>query len=214
MSPYAQLPRPLRRSLVFGVPIALVTAIAVAATASGTSPAPSKPRAAAPEVVGTAVLDEIPLAKFSNSLIPNSVANDRGVHLGIGSDMFPADRKGEFWALTDRGPNGQIKVDGVKRRTFAVPEFNPAIVRVRVAGERVSVLRAIPITTASGKPVTGLPNQAARDEAPYNFNATTPWPSTPAVWTPRAWRGRRTAHSGSSTSTGPPSSMSPHAARC
>ncbi|MCM2389870.1 esterase-like activity of phytase family protein [Streptomyces albipurpureus] len=174
MSRYAQLPRPLRRSIALGVPVALVTAIAVTATANGSTPAPSKPRAAAPEVVGTAVLDEIPLAQFSNSLIPDSVKNDRGVHLGIGSDMFPADRKGEFWALTDRGPNGQIKVDGVKRRTFAVPEFNPAIVRVRVAGDRVSVLRAIPITTASGKPVTGLPNQAARDEAPYNFDASVP----------------------------------------
>ncbi|MEU5401591.1 esterase-like activity of phytase family protein [Streptomyces sp. NPDC005963] len=180
MSPESKKTRPLRRSLVLGVPIALVTAVAVAATATGTTPTPSKPRAAAPEVVGTAVLDEIPLAKFSNSLIPNSVANDRGVHLGIGSDMFPADRKGEFWALTDRGPNGQIKVDGVKRRTFAVPEFNPAIVRVRVAGERVSVLRAIPITTASGKPVSGLPNQASRDEAPFNFNATTPLSYNPS----------------------------------
>lgn len=174
MSRYAQLPRPLRRSIALGVPVALVTAIAVTATANGSTPAPAKPRAAAPEVVGAAVLDEIPLAQFSNSLIPNSVQNDRGVHLGIGSDMFPADRKGEFWALTDRGPNGQIKVDGVKRRTFAVPEFNPAIVRVRVAGERVSVLRAIPITTASGKPVTGLPNQASRDEAPYTFDASLP----------------------------------------
>jgi hypothetical protein len=38
------------------------------------------------------------------------------------------------------------------------------------------VLDAIPITTSSGKPVTGLSNQAARDEAPYSYDARTPLP--------------------------------------
>ncbi|MGW4033417.1 esterase-like activity of phytase family protein [Streptomyces sp. NPDC004838] len=171
MSPHARPSHPLRRSIALGVPVALVAAIAVAATATG-SPSPAE--SAEPEVVSSAVLDEIPLAEFSNSLFPGSVGNDRGVHLGIGSDLYPADRKNEFWALTDRGPNGLITVDGVKRRTFAVPEFNPAIVRIRVSGERVQVLKAIPVTTRSGKPVTGLPNQSTRDEAPFTFDARVP----------------------------------------
>lgn len=126
-------------------------------------------------VTGTAVLADIPLGDFSNALLPGSVADDRGVDLGgIGSDIFPAGRKGEFWTVTDRGPNGQIKVDGKKRRTFPVPGFDPAIVKIRVSGDRVQVLGAIPITTRSGKPVTGLPNQASRDEAPYTYDAKTP----------------------------------------
>ncbi|MFJ4768635.1 esterase-like activity of phytase family protein [Streptomyces uncialis] len=166
--------RPLRRTLALATPLALVGAVVVAASATGTPTDPASDRSTGPEVVGTAVLDEIPLAGFSNSLIPGSVRDDRGVHLGIGSDLYPADRPGEFWALTDRGPNGQIKVDGVKRRTFAVPEFNPAIVRVKVTGERVQVLRGIPVTTASGKAVTGLPNQTGRDEAPFTFDAKDP----------------------------------------
>lgn len=80
---------------------------------------------------------------------------------GIGSDIYPAGRKGEYWTVTDRGPNGQIKVDGKKRRTFPVPGFDPAI-------------DAIPLTTSSGKAVTGLPDQQSRDEAQYTYDAKTP----------------------------------------
>jgi hypothetical protein len=48
-------------------------------------------------VVGTATLPDISLAKFSNGLIRGSVDNDRKVDLGgIGSDIFPAGKSGEF----------------------------------------------------------------------------------------------------------------------
>ena len=122
------------------------------------------------------VLGDVPLGRFSNALLPGSVADDRGVDLGgIGSDIYPAGRKGEFWTVTDRGPNGQIKVDGKKRRTFPVPGFDPAIVKVRVVGDRVAGAQGDPDHRhTSGKPVTGLPNQAARDEAPYTYDAKTP----------------------------------------
>ncbi|NEB80589.1 esterase-like activity of phytase family protein, partial [Streptomyces sp. SID14478] len=129
----------------------------------------------AAEVTGSATLGDVPLAAFSNSLLPGTVANDRGVDLGgIGSDIYPAGRKGEYWTVTDRGPNGQIKVDGTKRRTFPVPGFDPAIVKIRVTGNRVKVLQAIPLTTSSGKPVTGLSNQESRDEKPYTYDAKNP----------------------------------------
>ncbi|WP_328862539.1 esterase-like activity of phytase family protein [Streptomyces sp. NBC_00306] len=175
MSPSARmLPRSVRRSLAAGLPIALVAAIAVAGTATG-APGHTGGHGTVPRVTGTAVLGDIPLASFSNSLLTGSVADDRGVDLGgIGSDIFPAGRKGEFWTVTDRGPNGQIKIDGTKRRTFPVPGFDPAIVKVRVSGNRVKVLTALAITTSRGKAVTGLPNQASRDEAPYTYNASTP----------------------------------------
>ncbi|WST80416.1 esterase-like activity of phytase family protein [Streptomyces sp. NBC_01136] len=123
----------------------------------------------------TATLGDIPLGTFSNALLPGTVDDDRGVELGgIGSDIYPAGRKGEFWTVTDRGPNGQIKVDGKKRRTFPVPGFDPAIVKIGVSGDTVEVLDAIPITTSAGEPVTGLPDQAGRDEAPYSYDARTP----------------------------------------
>ncbi|MFF3457283.1 esterase-like activity of phytase family protein [Streptomyces sp. NPDC002730] len=174
MSPHAHQQRTVRRSFAMGLPIALLAAIAVAGTATGV-PGHDGSEQRAPRVVATATLGDIPLGRFSNALLPGTVADDRGVDLGgIGSDLYPAGRKGEFWTVTDRGPNGQIKLDGKKRRTFPVPGFDPAIVKVRVSGNQVQVITAIPVTTPSGKPVTGLPNQASRDEAPYTYDAKTP----------------------------------------
>ncbi|MEU6357465.1 esterase-like activity of phytase family protein [Streptomyces sp. NPDC047072] len=164
MSPHATV----RRTVAAGVPLAVIAALVAAGPAAG---APS----GTAHVVRTATLGDIPLGAFSNALLPGSVDDDRGVDLGgIGSDIYPTGRKGEFWTVTDRGPNGQIKVDGTKRRTFPVPGFDPAIVKIRVSGDTVKVLDAIPITTASGGAVTGLSDQAGRDEAPYNYNALTP----------------------------------------
>ncbi|MGW7686615.1 esterase-like activity of phytase family protein [Kribbella sp. NPDC054772] len=133
-----------------------------------------------PRAIGTATLPDISLKKFSNDLIRGSVDTDRKVDLGgIGSDIFPAGNNDEFWTVTDRGPNGQIKVDGVNRRTFPVPGFDPAIVKVKVAGKKLKVIDAIPITTRHGKPVTGLPNQESRDELPYTYDASTRLPLNP-----------------------------------
>lgn len=166
--------RVVRRTLAVGLPLALLGTVGVAGTATGAQDRHHRPEGAA-RVTASALLGDVPLAGFSNGLLPGSVADDRGVMLGgIGSDIYPAGRRGEFWTVTDRGPNGQIKVDGTKRRTFPVPGFDPAIVRVRVSGKRVDVLRSIPLTTRSGAPVTGLPNQAGRDEAPYSYDAKTP----------------------------------------
>ncbi|MFI0710269.1 esterase-like activity of phytase family protein [Streptomyces inhibens] len=161
--------RQLRRPLIAALPLAvLATAVVPGWTSAQAGPPPAV-------VTGSARLPAIPLGEFSNELLPGSVGNDRGVKLGgIGSDLFPAGRAGEFWTVTDRGPNGQIKVDGSKRRTFPVPGFDPALVKIKVRGDRVTVLDARPITTRSGKAVTGLPNQQSRDEAPYSFDAKQP----------------------------------------
>ncbi|WP_217549864.1 esterase-like activity of phytase family protein [Streptomyces sp. GbtcB6] len=167
MSPHATGRRRVHRSVATGLPLALAAALVAAGTAEASSSGET-------HVTRTATLGDIPLGAFSNALLPGSVDNDRGVDLGgIGSDIYPAGRKGEYWTVTDRGPNGQIKVDGKKRRTFPVPGFDPAIVKIRVSGNAVKVLDAIPVTTSSGKAVTGLSNQASRDEAPYSYDAKT-----------------------------------------
>jgi hypothetical protein len=169
MSPHAVGRRHVHRTVAAGVPLAMLAALVAVGTASAQG-YPSQPR-----VTSTPTLGDIPLGTFSNALLPGTVGDDRGVDLGgIGSDIYPAERRGEFWTVTDRGPNGQIKVDGKKRRTFPVPGFDPAIVKIRVSGDTVKVLDALPITTSSGKPVTGLSNQAGRDEAPYSYDAQTP----------------------------------------
>ncbi|GAA1912594.1 esterase-like activity of phytase family protein [Streptomyces durmitorensis] len=171
MSPHAARKRRVRRSVAVGVPFVVLAAIAVTGTATG---APTGDKEKLPRITSTATLGDVPLGTFSNSLLPGTVSDDRGVDLGgIGSDIYPAGRKGEFWTVTDRGPNGQIKVDGKKRRTFPVPGFDPAIVKIRVSGDTVKVIDALPLTTSSGKPVTGLSNQEGRDEAPYTYDAKT-----------------------------------------
>ncbi|MFB8081553.1 esterase-like activity of phytase family protein [Streptomyces sp. NPDC056013] len=165
-------PRLMRRPAVVVLPLSAALALTVV---MGTAEAEPARHGSAARIVSTSTLPDIPLAAFSNRLLPGSVDDDRDVDLGgIGSDLYPAERRGEYWTVTDRGPNGQIAVGKDKRRTFPVPGFDPAIVKVRATGGRIQVLKSLPITTASGAPVTGLPNQPGRDEAPYNHDATTP----------------------------------------
>jgi len=108
-------------------------------------------------------LPEIALGTFQNALLPDSVKDDRGVKLGsIGSGLFPAG-DGEYWMVTDRGPNPEV-VDDV--RTFVVPTFNPTLVRVNVDGASIQVVESIPITNVDGKSVSGMPNRAFGEESP------------------------------------------------
>ena len=134
----------------------------------------SNPSLGQNKVSATYTLADLPIAPFQNALLPASVTNDRKVLLGsVGSDLWrnPSDPAGEFWMVTDRGPNGQVRVDGKNRRTFLVPEFNPSILRVKVDGTAIRVLETIPALGQSGKPVTGLPNIQGYDEVPYDYAA-------------------------------------------
>lgn len=94
---------------------------------------------------------------------------------GVGSGLFPAGRSGEYWMVTDRGPNGEPKVNGEKRRTFPVPEFAPAIVRVAVRHGAARIVHGIPLKKSDGTPISGPAACCSR-------NARTPWPaSTPSI---------------------------------
>src|SRR5437016_11939179 len=126
----------------------------------------------AQNVMSTFTFPDVSIKEFQNKKFPGSVANDRKVLLGsVGSDLWhgPKDARDEFWMLTDRGPNGQIKIDGKNRRTFWVPEFNPVILRVKTEGNAIRILEVIPIVGQSGKPVTGMPNIQGYDETPYDY---------------------------------------------
>lgn len=127
-------------------------------------------------------LPDIPLGTFQNAILPGSLDDDRGVMLGsIGSGLFPLGDD-EFWTITDRGPNPEVRDDV---RTFILPTYDPTLVRVKVQGSAITVLESIPITNADGEPVTGLPNRAAGEESPplaadattelpYNINGLDP----------------------------------------
>ena len=125
-------------------------------------------------VVAQYTLPDKPLAAFFNVLVPKSISNDRGVLLGgVGSDLWHGanDALDEFWMLTDRGPNGQVKVDGATRRTFLAPQFAPLILHVKVSDGAIVIQRALTLIGKSGRPVTGLPNLAEHDEKPYAADA-------------------------------------------
>jgi len=134
--------------------------------------APPTPRV--DKVISTFTLSDLPIATAQNAVLPNSVPNDRKLLLGgIGSDLWrgASDPAGQFWMVTDRGPNGQIKVGDETRRTFPIPEFTPMILRVQTQGDAFQVVQTIPLLTASGKPVTGLSNIDKYDETPYDYSA-------------------------------------------
>ncbi|MFI6477717.1 esterase-like activity of phytase family protein [Nonomuraea sp. NPDC050663] len=103
------------------------------------------------------------------------VADDRGVKLGgVGSGLFPANRSGAFWMVTDRGPNGELG----DKRTFPVADFAPAIVRVEVKKGKAVIARSITIKQSDGTPVTGLPNKEGH-EKPYSWDGQDVLPYDP-----------------------------------
>lgn len=158
------------------------TGVALAAPAPSTSEAAGASQAVSATVRAAYTLPDIPLAQAQHAALPNTIPNDRKFLLGgIGSDLWRAagDPPNEFWVVTDRGPNGQIRVDNVNRRTFPVPEFTPLILKVRAEGDRLVILQTIPIVGQSGKPVTGLSNLDRVDETPYDATAQKQLPFNP-----------------------------------
>ncbi len=138
-----------------------------------TSPSPAAPQPAG-RIVATHTLPDLPIAAFQNGKLPGSMANDRRLLLGgVGSDLWrgAADPQGEFWLITDRGPNGQVRVENTSRRTFPIPDYNPAILRVKAEGSALTILETLPILGQAGKPVGGLPNIDGFDEIPYDYAA-------------------------------------------
>lgn len=123
------------------------------------------------KIIARHALPLIAIKDFQNAVLPGSVTNDRKISLGgTGSDLWqgPNDPKDEFWMMTDRGPNGQERIDGVNRRTFPIPTFSPMILRVKTEGETIRILETLPILGQSGKSVSGISNIKGYDETPYD----------------------------------------------
>ena len=124
-------------------------------------------------IIHVAELPDVGLSSFYNGLFRfpiDHIVDDHGVRFGsLGSDIFhaPADSYNEFWAVTDRGPNGNPG-----RRTFLTPAFSPVILHFRVQDDRIHFLSARPMVDASDRPVTGLSNVPGFDEVPYDFTGT------------------------------------------
>ncbi|MFP3831741.1 esterase-like activity of phytase family protein [Chryseobacterium sp. SIMBA_028] len=73
---------------------------------------------------------------------------------GSGAAAHPS-RKGEFYVITDRGPN----TDYLNGKKFLTPNFTPTIMHFKINAERnVEVIKYIKLKNPSGQPITGLPN--------------------------------------------------------
>lgn len=125
-------------------------------------------------VVTDATFIDVPLSVAQAQSLPSApITNDRGILLGgIGSDLYhmPGSAEDVYWAVTDRGPNSEVVVDGETRYTSLAPEFTPTIVQVKLVNGVATPIQYVPITTTSGKPVTGLPNIQGYD--PQFWDAT------------------------------------------
>lgn len=95
------------------------------------------------------------------------------VRRGVGSGLTrrAGDPAGVFWAVGDRGPNMKVDVaverygldavaahaptDGTK--VMPCPEIGPALSELRVIGDRVELVRSLPLRDADGSMLSGLP---------------------------------------------------------
>ncbi|SHL60795.1 esterase-like activity of phytase family protein [Chryseobacterium polytrichastri] len=73
---------------------------------------------------------------------------------GSGATAHPT-RKGEFYVITDRGPNTAY-LSGVK---FLVPNFTPTIMHFKINEQgNIEVIKYIKLKNPSGQPISGRPN--------------------------------------------------------
>ncbi|UWX62532.1 esterase-like activity of phytase family protein [Chryseobacterium oranimense] len=92
---------------------------------------------------------------FSNLVTINGVDVING-GFGSGAAAHPS-RKGEFYVITDRGPN----TDYLNGKKFPAPNFTPTIMHFKINAEgNIEVIKYIKLKNPSGKPITGLPNPA------------------------------------------------------
>lgn len=88
---------------------------------------------------------------------------------GSGAAAHPT-RKGEFYVITDRGPN----TDYLNGKKFLAPSFTPTIMHFKINAEgNIEVIKYIKLKNPSGQPITGLPNPAgmgSTGEIAYDAN--------------------------------------------
>lgn len=117
-----------------------------------------------PELTGKYKLTEPPLAE--------------GIKMGIGSSLIhlPGDPANVFYTTADRGPNGEIDVNGKTVRTFPLVDYTPSIYKIEIEDGGIKILDRFPLKVSGTDPVTGkaeitgLPNIKGRDEVPYDAN--------------------------------------------
>ncbi|MGE3271064.1 MAG: esterase-like activity of phytase family protein [Chloroflexota bacterium] len=137
--------------------------------ASSTTNASAVPPSVRPAVTAAMVATDVRLE--------NAPELGNGFKLGGFSGLAVPDSSGTvFYTTTDRGPNGEIKVDGKEEIAFPLPHFTPRIVKLKLEGNSLQVLEQItlkvpngftdPVTKSQG--LTGLPPYSGSGEDAYS----------------------------------------------
>jgi hypothetical protein len=99
--------------------------------------------------------------------------NGNLIKIGGFSGLYPAGGKGDtFIIVTDRGPAPDF-VDAHTNtfKTFALPEFGPHILTVRLMPSGKAKIDDIkPLRRPNGSIITGLPTSKPATDVPYDFN--------------------------------------------
>jgi len=94
----------------------------------------------------------------------------------------------EFIGISDRGPNGQVEINGTARRTFPLPKFAPHLTRFKLQAGRIEIVGSTVLTGGDGKPLTGLSNQEGEERLYETADATAPLPFDPSGVDPEGIR--------------------------
>ncbi len=99
--------------------------------------------------------------------------NGNQIKLGGFSGLYPVPGKpNSFYTITDRGPAPDfVAGDGNFFKTFAIPEFGPHIVTVRLLPNGTARVDEVkPLKHPAGGEISGLPTRFPATDVPYDFN--------------------------------------------
>jgi Esterase-like activity of phytase len=155
----------------------MVAGLALAITAqSATVNAEGSSGGAAADITSSALPNQ-PLVVKRATLMTASTNTGRDIVGGL-SGLVALDSSGtSFVAITDRGPNRDTRVGGVKGTAFMVPSYAPSLVKLEANQGELRVTERIPLRLSQGMdPVTGTAEVSGlptsnRDEPA--FDATT-----------------------------------------
>lgn len=130
-----------------------------------------------------AVLHEYSLQPTSLELFGYSAAELAAAQaLGLAVTDKPAIGSGlqqlagnHFLGITDRGPSFTVGT----ARFFPLPQFTPTIVLFQAESNTLTVDATLPLVGVSGAGITGIPNSATEDSAPF-LDPATPLPYNPS----------------------------------
>lgn len=99
--------------------------------------------------------------------------NGNQIFVGGFSGIYPVPGKADsFYVITDRGPAPDFTdANAVLYKTFAIPEFGPHIVTVRLQpNNRARIDEVKPLKNPAGGQISGLPTSKPATDVPYDFD--------------------------------------------